>query len=818
MKTLKIIAYALAAIVAVLIGLVVFVVATFDPNSFKNEITAFVQEKKLRTLKIDGDIALSLWPSIGVKLGQVSLSEHQSATQFASVDSARVSLALLPLLKKELVINHLEIDGVHARLVRHKDGSLNIDDLLSEDKEKTEAMRFDISGVTLHRTQLSWVDEQNGQTVELSNLEVATGRLGNSASDRLQLSANLVSDAPQANLGIKFDGRYEYDLEKKNYALSKMKTQLTGKAVSLSDIDLTLSADELRWQQETQKLLAHSFAAKGRTKLEGNEVDLDFNLPKLSLGGDKSEAEGQDAALKVNLSGPQRKLSGELKLGKIRGTPQNIRIETLTFEAKGKEAADTIDLTLAFPALSFTGDRIEGDDGTLRASIDGKDRKGKAALFLSKLRGSAKAVNIGKLTLDVSGEAGAAAVKAKFETPLDFDLKSLILNLPKFTGNWELSHPQLPMKTLSAPASGSLKLDLAKQDAAGTIDTRFDESRIQGQWNVARFSPLAFGFDLGIDRLNVDKYLPQTQKSAETETKVQTDPPVDLSALKGLNTNGKLTVGALQVSGIKIANLKTQIKAANDKLDIAPHSAQLYGGSVAGSLHVDAAQNLVALKEKATDIQIGPLLRDLLQKDILEGRGNLEIDLNTRGQTVGAMKKSLNGTSKLALRDGAVKGIDLAKTFRTLKAQFRGEDTMVNASQTQKTDFSALTASFHLRDGIAKNDDLIAQSPFFRIAGAGEINIGASTMDYLSKVTIVNTSSGQDGKALDDLKGMTIPVRLVGPFDKLSYRIEIAKLLEERAKAKLDEKKDEVKQKAQEKAQKEVDKRLGDSLKGIFKK
>ncbi|MCL2829328.1 MAG: AsmA family protein [Betaproteobacteria bacterium] len=810
MKTLKIVAYALAAIVIVLIGLVVFVVATFDPNNFKTEITAFVQEKKGRTLAIDGDIALSLWPNIGVRLGKTSLSEHKSATQFAAVESARVSLALMPLLKKELVINHLEIDGVHARLVRHKDGSLNIADLLSEDKEESEAMRFDISGITLHQAQLSWLDEQNGESIELSRLEIATGRIGNSASDHLQLSANLSSANPHADLGIKFDGRYEYDLARKNYAITKLKAQLSGKALALSDIDIDFSADELRWQQETQKLLAKSFAVKGKTKQDGNEIELDFNLPALSLGGEKSEAEGQDAVLKANLSGPQRKLASTLKIGKVRGTPQNIRIEALDLQAKGKEGVDNLDLALNFPALSFANDRIESEGGNLRASLDGKEHKANLALSLSRLRASMEGINIAKLTLEASAEAASAVVKAKFETPLDFDLKGLILNLSKFTGNWELTHPQLPMKTLSAPASGSLKLDLSKQGAAGAIDTRFDESRIQGQWNVSRFSPLAFGFDFDIDRLNVDKYLPQTEKTAQSAAKVQTDPPVDLSALKGWNVNGKLSVGALQVSGVKMSTLKTQIQAANDKLDITPHSAQLYDGSVTGSLHVDAAQNLVTLKESATNIQIGPLLRDLLQQDILEGRGTLEADLGMRGQTVGAMKKSLNGTSKLALRDGAIKGIDLAKSFRTLKAQFRGEDAMINASQAQKTDFSALTASFVVRDGVAKNDDLSAQSPFFRITGAGEINIGASTMDYLSKVTVVNTSGGQDGKDLESLKGLTIPVRLVGPFDKLSYRIEFGKLLQEQAKAKVEEKKEEVKQKAQEKVQ--------DSIKGLLKK
>src|SRR5690606_30987966 len=114
-------------------------------NKWKGEISQLVQEKKNRSLKIEGDLSLSLFPSIGVQLGKATLSEHKSEQVFASVNNARISLRLMPLLSKQVVVDTVELDGVKARLVRFKDGRMNIDDLLAKD-EKEPPARFDIAG------------------------------------------------------------------------------------------------------------------------------------------------------------------------------------------------------------------------------------------------------------------------------------------------------------------------------------------------------------------------------------------------------------------------------------------------------------------------------------------------------------------------------------------------------------------------------------------------------------------------------------------------------------------------------------------------
>jgi AsmA protein len=240
---------------------------------------------------------------------------------------------------------------------------------------------------------------------------------------------------------------------------------------------------------------------------------------------------------------------------------------------------------------------------------------------------------------------------------------------------------------------------------------------------------------------------------------------------------------------------------------------KLYGGALAGALSLNANGNAIALREDLSGVSINPLLKDLADQDLIEGHGDVRLDVTTRGDTVPALKQALDGTAALALKDGALKGINLAQSFRELKAVFsRKEDAVQKAKATDKTDFSELTASFRITGGVARNDDFVAKTPFLRLGGAGDIDIGRSRLDYVLKATVVETSGGQGGKELEHLRGVTVPVRATGPFDQLSYQIEFGSISAEGAlKARLDEKKKELREDLKQKAREEL-------MKGLFGK
>jgi AsmA protein len=350
---------------------------------------------------------------------------------------------------------------------------------------------------------------------------------------------------------------------------------------------------------------------------------------------------------------------------------------------------------------------------------------------------------------------------------------------------------------------------------SGDVVVKLDDSTIKAKFTAAE----PYELDASIDKINLDRYLGAEEKQSaapqKPSPKAEADTPVDLSALKSINAKGRIQVGALEVRGLKLADVNAQLNAQNGRVTVAPHSAKLYEGSISGEVTVDANKNHVSLKEQLQNVAVGPILRDFAQQDRLEGKGNITLDVTTAGQTVNAMKHALGGTAKVELRDGAIKGINLGEIIRKGRNMFSGGSQSAAQGQsaddkTQKTDFSELSASFTIKNGVAHNEDLDAKSPLFRLGGAGDINIGTSSLDYLAKASIVATGQGQGGAERDRLAGLTVPVKLSGTFDDLKYQVDYRAMAGQAAKSEVGEK---IKERLEDKLK---DEKVRDKLKGLL--
>jgi AsmA protein len=323
--------------------------------------------------------------------------------------------------------------------------------------------------------------------------------------------------------------------------------------------------------------------------------------------------------------------------------------------------------------------------------------------------------------------------------------------------------------------SSNILIDLKADGQKLNVDpfaAKVDDSQIRASLGITRFEKPIFSFNVDVDKLDADRYV---TKSDQPAAKNSGDTPIDLSALKTLNASGEAKLGWLKIANIKTTNVRLNLKANDGQVALAPFSADLYQGSMAGSLNVDARTTpAIALKQDMKGIQIGPLLVDSINNDMLEGKGTLSVDVNTQGATVGALKKALNGIAAVNLADGAVKGIDIAGTIRDVKSKLNllKSQASVGADQKKRTDFSEMKATFNIKNGVAHNDDLSMKAPLFRVTGSGDIDIGNETINYLAKPTVVSTTKGQGGKEAEALNGVTIPVKVTGTFSAPKYALD----------------------------------------------
>src|SRR5436190_2338465 len=717
MKAIRISLYVIAGLVVLLVlGVAVFAM-TFSPNRYKPEIERLVKEKTGRTLSLKGDLQLAFWPALGAKVNGVTFSEHGSDQQFLAVDSAHASVALMPLLHGEAIVDGITVSGLKATVIKEKDGRFNFSDLMEQKpaeaqakgkqpekkaearKEQSgQAVAFDIGSVQIDRSAVTYIDKASGQEIAVSELKLSTGKIAEKADGKLELKAAVKAKNPDADVKLDVSGGYKFDLPAKAFAISKLDAKLTGAAAGITNLNVNAKGDVAANPEKNQ-----------------------YNVKGLVL------------------------------------------------DVKGVQDKQNLEAHIAAPELEIAADKAKGAAVTANLSMKDAAREVQAALKLSGVEGSAKALTIPQLQADLT-----------------------------------VNDPSLPQKNIRIPLSGSIRADLEKQTANAELTSKFDESNIQAKLGLAKFSPPAYEFDVNVDKLNLDRYSakqPQQKpvstpkeegkaapagQPAPSPPKKEEDTPVDLSFLKGLNANGRLQVGALQANGLKLANVKAEVHAANGRLDLAPHSANLYEGSMSGAITA-MADGRVAVKENLNGVAVGPLLRDVAQKDVLEGKGNVALDVNTSGKSVNTMKKALAGAARVQLKDGAIKGINLAEVFRKAKSALGSQESRAQAAQSQQTDFSEMTASFVIKSGVAHNEDLDVKSPLFRVGGAGNIDIGNSTIDYTTKATVVASTQGQGGADLAQLSGVTVPVRLVGPFDALSYKVDYAAAATNLAKTKAGE-------------------------------
>ena len=741
-KIVKFVVLPLAGIVVILGAIAAYIAATFDPNHYKPDAIKLVKDKTQRTLKLDGDIKLSFFPSIGATLGKASLSERGSEKEFAGVEDLRVALKLMPLLSKEVVVDTIEVKGLRAHVVRHKDGKTNIDDLTGAgdkppaEKSTASPVRIDIDHIAIQNAELTYADEGAGTKYALSKLNLKTGRIANGVPTKLDLAVVVQSDKPKLNVEVTLKTTATHDLEKQRYALAGLDFSAKGMAAGISNLAATAKGDV-------------------DAKLAGKE----FVISKLVVTATGKQAGGGDLNVKFDV-----------------------------------------------PRLDITKDKVSGEKIVLDATLGEGKGKMIVKLDIPGLEGNSQAFKAAAMTLNLDMQQDGATIKAKISSPLAGSVNAEKIELSKLTAAVNVNNPKFPKNPIDATITGAAALDLAKQTANLTFATKFDDSTISGKAGLAKFTPPSYTFDISIDQLDADRYLPKSDPKQK-----QPEQPLDFSALKGLNANGSIKIGSLKVSNVKAANVRVDIKAANGRLDMSPIAANLYQGALAGSLSVQAAATpVMAVKQNLTGISIGPMLKDAANFDSLEGKGNVSLDVSGQGNTMTAIKKALNGTAAIRLADGAIKGVDIAGSLRQAKAKLgalKGEKSAA-ANPVEKTDFSELSASFNIKNGVAHNSDLSGKSPLLRLGGEGDIDIGNEKLDYLVKATVVATTAGQGGSELAQLKGLTVPVKLTGPFSAPQYKIDFSGIAASAAKAIVETKTEEIKAKVQDQVQ--------DKLKGLF--
>ncbi|MEE9345895.1 MAG: AsmA family protein [Methylococcales bacterium] len=909
-KLVRYFLYFFGLLVILIVAAVILVPRFVDPNDFKPQIVNLVKEKTGRDIVIDGDIKLSVFPWIGISLGKVELKELPvfGKQELLAINSADVKVKLLPLLSKQIEVDRVTLDGLKLNLVILSDGNANWETLAgSKDKDGQQSVEPDkaqaeptspatdaakkseqgdfalsalsVGGISLKDAHISFDDQTAPQKVVIDQLNLNVDEV--SFDNPIPFDADFIANIshPQLQDTMKVSGELTLNEAMDLFTVDKLQlnTDIEGSVVQQGKVTIDLSSAAIIVDKNTMSIQFPS-GLQLRVTGAGGQLPAAFNtslqLPKASISKQFTQFDLGALKLNAHLEGEAVKQgvvdialnSSEIQLDINTLTAHLPTGITLDINGGGGELPEKFNASLQLPSISISNqEKFDLGQLSLNAHAEGEQFPGGKmdARLTTKISGdlasqvlSLSDIQLNAANLTVKGQlTGSKIVDAP---EFKGNLMLVQLNARKLASDLGITLPKMQdAKALTKLAFNS-DVSVSQQAARLTnLKILLDDSQLKGQVAINDFESQAIAFNLILDKIDVDRYLPpkskqpqqdqqntpQTVATEKSTDAASTEDPnnaatssgaelIPVETIRKLNINGVLKIGEMLVNGLKAKDVKFSLKSKDGLVDARPSIGQFYAGNISTELVVDARKQQPTLKitNRVAKIAIEPLLKELMDKTYISGTANMTTNLTSQGATEQAILATLNGEVTANFLDGAIYGVNIPKMIRDGISTLKGQ--AVDTEAVNKTDFSELNMVSKVNNGIVTTEKLELKSPLLRILGQGTLDLNTKKLEYRTRVKLVDTLKGQGGNTPTDLTGIPIPLLITGTLDKIRYELDTKAAMQEvfktkvgkqakgKAKAVIDKNKGKVMDKINKKlggeSGKSLKKGAGELLKGLF--
>ena len=593
--------------------------------------------------------------------------------------------------------------------------------------------------------------------------------------------------------------------------------------------ELFLSFDEAKLSVRLLPLIFQQEVKVGTASLSG----LDVNLAVAANGSNNWQDLAGEGAAADTSADPSAGTAPVIDVANIAVSGANVAyvdaqagtsfaVSNLDFDT-GRIASNVpIDISAEFDLASTPGDMgghiaIRGTatmtEGAAQLSIAGLNVSGDLRGVVStptevnfdarqiEIDTVAQSINAGELDLSILGLSMSADV-APFSYAgnpepsatlrvAEFSLKELMQVLD-IEAPVTADPDALQRVSFSADAkAGSTALALT----AMTLD--LDDSSMTGSLSVPTTGAGSLEFDLNVDSIALDRYMAPADDSAVASSDAQSDVEIPVDLIRTLKAKGSFTIDAATLSGMQFANLELGVDASGGKLRLHPLTADFYDGSYSGDVRIDASGDVPAISanENISDVNLAAMAKAMFDQDDISGSINGSFVLSGRGQSLNAIRQDLDGNMSLELADGAWEGTDVWHQLRSARALFRQEQPP-EPTLPARTEFSSVTATGVVTDGVFQNDDFLAELPFLQLTGAGMVDLNSTEVDYGLQVRVLERPefmASATQAELDDFTKTVVPLKISGLIGSPSVRPDIEGIFRGQVEEAIEEKKDELK-------------------------
>lgn len=255
---------------------------------------------------------------------------------------------------------------------------------------------------------------------------------------------------------------------------------------------------------------------------------------------------------------------------------------------------------------------------------------------------------------------------------------------------------------------------------------------------------------------------------------------IDFSILKSVNGKVNLRAEQLVYDDVKIAPVELQATLDGGKLNATLGQFGLYGGAGNATIAIDAsgAQPTQRVNASLQNFDGRTFLNDAAGLDKIEGKGTVSLNVAAAGASQRAMVGTLGGTASVEFKNGAIRGVNVAKMIRNLG---QGAINGWQGGAAEKTDFASLGASFQIKNGVAQTQDIHLVGPLVTVNGGGTVNLPQQSLNLRVDPQLVASLEGQGRQ--EEMAGLGVPVMIVGPWANPKIYPDIKGILENPAEA-----------------------------------
>jgi hypothetical protein len=241
----------------------------------------------------------------------------------------------------------------------------------------------------------------------------------------------------------------------------------------------------------------------------------------------------------------------------------------------------------------------------------------------------------------------------------------------------------------------------------------------------------------------------------------------------------KISAKSGRAMGVAFNDLAATSRTANGRVSLNPLRFALFGGHFDGNVLVqtDTAQPRYEWHGDLANVDVARLMEFVGSKGVISGTLAANASLRGAGTSVQSAFTSAAGTTRVAVRDGRVPGLEIVRTVILAFGRPSNERPAGSGEA-----FRELTADFAVFGGRAATHNLTFVSRDFDMTGQGSIDLRTQAVGFTVNLVLSPELSAQAGRDLyryaSEGNRIVLPGRITGTAAHPSVTIDMAEAVQ----------------------------------------